>query len=202
LVESFAAECRMKIVRYPHPSLRLVARPLAAIDETVRAQAQQMLDLMVEHKGLALAATQVELPFRMIVMNVQAEGIQRDEIGVYFNPAIIERKGSVEGEEGCLSFPELFQKIRRAKTVRVQAYNLKGEIIDRVCNDLEARVWQHEIDHLDGILFIDKMGPIARLASRSSLRKFEHDFKKAQERGEIPPEADIKKTLEALAAAT
>jgi peptide deformylase len=192
----------MKIVRYPHPSLRHVARPLAAIDEKVRTQAQEMLDLMVEHKGLALAATQVELPFRMIVMNVQAEGIQRDEVGVYFNPVILERKGSVEGEEGCLSFPELFQKIRRAKTVRVQAYNLKGEIIDRVCNDLEARVWQHEIDHLDGILFIDKMGPIARLSSRSSLRKFEHDFKKAQERGEIPPEADIKKTLEALAAAT
>jgi peptide deformylase len=192
----------MKIVRYPHPSLRHVARPLAAIDEKVRTQAQQMLDLMVEHKGLALAATQVEIPFRMIVMNVQAEGIQRDEVGVYFNPVILERKGSIEGEEGCLSFPELFQKIRRAKTVRVQAYNLKGEIIDRVCNELEARVWQHEIDHLDGILFIDKMGPIARLSSRSSLRKFEHDFKKAQERGEIPPEAEIKRTLEALAATT
>jgi peptide deformylase len=190
----------MKIVRYPHPSLRHKASLLAAIDENVRTQAQQMLDLMVEHKGLALAATQVELPFRMIVMNVQAEGIQRDEIGVYFNPVILERKGSIEGEEGCLSFPDLFQKIRRAKTVRVQAYNLKGEIIDRVCNDLEARVWQHEIDHLDGILFIDKMGPIARLSSRSSLRKFEHDFKKAQERGEIPPEEDIKRTLEALAA--
>ena len=190
----------MKIVRYPHPSLRHAARPLAAIDEKVRTQAQEMLDLMVEHKGLALAATQVELPFRMIVMNVQAEGIQRDEVGVYFNPVILERKGSVEGEEGCLSFPELFQKIRRAKTVRVQAYNLKGEIIDRVCNDLEARVWLHEIDHLDGILFIDKMGPIARLSSRSSLRKFENDFKKAQARGEIPPEAEIKKTLEALAA--
>jgi len=190
----------MKIVRYPHPSLRHKASLLAAIDENVRTQAQQMLDLMVEHKGLALAATQVELPFRMIVMNVQAEGIQRDEIGVYFNPVILERKGSIEGEEGCLSFPELFQKIRRAKTVRVQAYNLKGEIIDRVCNDLEARVWQHEIDHLDGVLFIDKMGPIARLSSRNSLRKFEHDFKKAQERGEIPPEEDIKRTLEALAA--
>jgi peptide deformylase len=192
----------MKIVRYPHPSLRHVARPLAAIDEKVRTQAQEMLDLMVEHKGLALAATQVELPFRMIVMNVQAEGIQRDEVGVYFNPVILERKGTIEGEEGCLSFPELFQKIRRAKTVRVQAYNLKGEIVDRVCIDLEARVWQHEIDHLDGILFIDKMGPIARLSSRSSLRKLEREFKKAQERGEIPPEAEIKKTLETLAAMT
>jgi peptide deformylase len=192
----------MKIVRYPHPSLRVVARPLSAIDDKIRKQAEEMIALMLEHKGLALAGTQVELPHRMIVMNVQAEGIKREEEGVYFNPVILERKGSQEGDEGCLSFPELFQKIRRAKTVRVQAYNLKGELIDRVVQDLEARVWQHEIDHLDGILFIDKMGPIAKLSSRSTLKAFEREYKKAQERGEIPPEADIKKTLEALAAAT
>ena len=134
-------------------------------------------------------------------MNVRAEGIQREEEGVYINPVILERKGSIEGDEGCLSFPELFQKIRRAKTVHMQAYNLKGELLDRVCHDLEARVWQHEIDHLDGILFIDKMGTIAKLASRSTLKKFEHEYKKAQERGEIPPESEIKKSLEALAAA-
>jgi peptide deformylase len=190
----------MKIVRYPHPSLRHVARPLTAIDEKVRTQAREMLALMIEHKGLALAATQVELSFRMIVMNVQAEGIQREEEGVYLNPTILERKGSVEGDEGCLSFPELFQKVRRAKTAHVQAYNLKGELIDRLVHDLEARVWQHEIDHLDGILFIDKMGTIARLASRSTLKKFEREYKKAQERGEIPPEAEIKRTLEGQAA--
>jgi peptide deformylase len=190
----------MKIVRYPHPSLRVVARPLTAIDATIRKQAEEMLALMLEHKGLALAATQVELPYRMIVMNVQAEGIKREEEGVYFNPVILERKGTQEGDEGCLSFPELFQKIRRAKTVRVQAYDLKGELIDRVVHDLEARVWQHEIDHLDGILFIDKMGPIAKLSSRSTLKAFEREYKKAQERGEIPPEAEIKRTLEALAA--
>ncbi len=192
----------MKIVRYPHPSLRHVAQPLTAIDDKVRKQAEEMLALMLENKGLALAGPQVELPFRMIVMNVQAEGIKREEEGVYFNPVILERKGTQEGDEGCLSFPELFQKVRRAKTVRVQAYNLKGEMIDRVVHDLEARVWQHEIDHLDGILFIDKMGPIAKLSSRSTLKTFEREYKKAQERGEIPPEADIKKTLEALAAAT
>jgi peptide deformylase len=192
----------MKIVRYPHPSLRHVARPLTAIDDKIRKQAEEMIALMLEHKGLALAGPQVEIPFRMIVMNVQAEGIKREEAGVYFNPVVLERKGTQEGDEGCLSFPELFQKIRRAKTVRVQAYNLKGELIDRVVQDLEARVWQHEIDHLDGILFIDKMGPIAKLSSRSTLKAFEREYKKAQERGEIPPEADIKKTLEALAAAT
>jgi peptide deformylase len=192
----------MKIVRYPHPSLRQVARPLTAIEDTIRKQAAEMIALMHEHKGLALAATQVELPFRMIVMNVQAEGIKRAEEGVYFNPVILERKGTQEADEGCLSFPELFQKIRRAKTVRIQAYNLKGEMIDRVVNDLEARVWQHEIDHLDGILFIDKMGPIAKLASRSTLKNLEREYKKAQKRGEIPPEAEIKKTLEALAAST
>jgi peptide deformylase len=191
----------MKIVRYPHPSLRVVARPLAAIDEKVRSQAAEMLALMYEHRGLALAATQVELPFRMVVMNVKADPLDKEAEAVCINPVILERKGTQEGDEGCLSFPELFQRIRRAKTVHVQAYNLKGELIDKTVHDLEARVWQHEIDHLDGILFIDKMGPIAKLGSRSTLKKFEREFKKAQERGEIPPEAEIKKTLEALAAA-
>jgi peptide deformylase len=191
----------MKIVRYPHPSLRVVARPLAAIDEKVRSQAAEMLALMYEHRGLALAATQVELPFRMVVMNIKADPLDKEAEAVCINPVILERKGTQEGDEGCLSFPELFQRIRRAKTVHVQAYNLKGELIDKTVHDLEARVWQHEIDHLDGILFIDKMGPIAKLGSRSTLKKFEREFKKAQERGEIPPEAEIKKTLEALAAA-
>src|SRR5262249_4506899 len=102
---------RMKIVRYPHPSLRVVARPLAAIDEKVRSQAAEMLALMYEHRGLALAATQVELPFRMVVMNVKADPLDKEAETVCINPVILERKGTQEGDEGCLSFPELFQRI-------------------------------------------------------------------------------------------
>jgi len=169
----------MKIVQYPHPSLRHVAKQLRAIDKKVHVYAGQMLELMYEHRGLALAATQVELPFRMIVMNVSEDTEKRDPNDgvVAINPMILERKGSVEGDEGCLSFPGLYQKIRRAK---------------------EARVWQHEVDHLDGVLFIDKMGTIAKLGSRSALKAFERTYRRAQERGEIPPEAEIERLLKAL----
>src|SRR5262249_45970118 len=107
-----------------------------------------------------------------------------------------ERKGSVEGEEGCLSFPGLFQKVRRAKTICFQAYNLKGELVERATEgELEARVWQHEVDHLNGELFIDKMGAIAKLASRSSLKAFERDYRRGRERGDIPPDPEIEKLL-------
>src|SRR5579859_7889665 len=107
----------MKIVQYPHPSLRYVAKPLKAIDKKVQTYAAQMLELMYENKGLALAATQVELPFRMIVMNVAESTEERDpnNAQVVINPQILEKKGSIEGDEGCLSFPGLYQKIRRAK---------------------------------------------------------------------------------------
>jgi peptide deformylase len=185
----------MKIVQYPHPALRHPTRPLTAIDKQVNLDAGRMLELMYEHKGLGLAANQVFLPYRMVVLNSLGDPEQRDREEVLLNPVILERKGSMEGEEGCLSFPDLFQKIRRAKTVTVQAYNLKGEVIEKVISDLEARLWQHEVDHLDGILFIDKMGTIAKLSSRAALKEFERDFQRAQEKGEIPAMAELERIL-------
>src|SRR5207253_1525225 len=109
------------------------------------------LELMYAARGLGLAAPQVGLPYQMIVLNPSGEAEQREEEGVYVNPVVLDRKGSVEDEEGCLSFPGLFQKVRRAKTVKVQAYNLKGELIEAVVHDLPARLWQHEVDHLAGV---------------------------------------------------
>jgi peptide deformylase len=185
----------MKIVNYPHPSLRHAAKPLTAIDKRIHELAAQMLELMYEHHGLALAAPQVVLPYRLIVMNVSGSAEQREQEGVFINPVILERKRTIEENEGCLSFPGLFQKVRRAKHAKVQAYNLKGEVIEKSVSDLEARVWQHEIDHLDGTLFIDKMGPIAKLSSRSALHAFERDYRRAQEKGEIPPDEEIEKLL-------
>jgi peptide deformylase len=190
----------MKIVQYPHPSLRHPARPLTSIDEKVRRQAREMLDLMYEAKGLGLASNQVGLPFQLLVINAAADPSRKEEEQVFINPVILERKGSVEGEEGCLSFPKLFAKVRRAKTVKAHAYNLQGELVEVISTDLAARLLQHEVDHLHGILFIDKMGPIARLASRTALRDFERQYRRAQERGEIPPEGEIEKTLAALEA--
>jgi peptide deformylase len=196
----------MKIVQYPHPALRFESRPLTAIDRQVRLVAGEMLELMHKARGLGLAGNQVAWPFQMFVMNVVGEPGQPEQPHVLINPVVLERRGTVEGEEGCLSFPDLYQKVRRAKAVKVQAYDLEGKVFEVVTSDipsplaeLTSRVLQHEIDHLHGVLFIDKMGPIAKLASRTSLRQFEREFRRAQEKGEYPPDDEIAKQLRELA---
>lgn len=188
----------MKIVQYPHPALRHRARSLNMIDQKVVKIAEAMLELMYEAKGLGLAAPQVALPYQMFVMNILSDPQSKELERVYINPEIVDRKGSVEGEEGCLSFPGLYQKVRRAKSIVFRAYNLKGELVEVSAVDLEARVLQHETDHLLGVLFIDKMGPIGKLESRNTIKKFEHDYLKSQKKGEIPPDVEIEKTLKEL----
>ncbi len=190
----------MKIIHYPHPALRHPSRPLTSIDEKVRTQALQMLELMLAAKGLGLASNQVGLPYQLLVLNPNVDPDEPITETVYINPVILERKGTQEGEEGCLSFPELYGPVRRAKTIKARAYNLKGELMEMVWSDLKARVLQHEVDHLHGVLFIDKMGRIARWKERDRISEFERKFKRAQEKGEIPPEAELEKELTALAA--
>jgi len=188
----------MKIVHYPHPALRHPGRPVTTLDKKLRLQIGEMMDAMYEARGLGLAAPQVALPFQLLVMNITGDPKEKDCEEIYINPVIVEHKGTMDGEEGCLSFPGLFQKVRRFKTVTVQAYNIKGEPVEVVASDLAARAWQHEIDHLNGVLYIDKMGTIAKIASRSSVKQFERHFRRAQEKGEIPPDAEIEKYLKAL----
>lgn len=188
----------MKIVQYPHPALRCQAKQLTSIDKQVRLQIGEMFDLMYEAKGLGLAATQVALPFQFLVMNISGDANQKDKEQVFINPTLVERKGIMEGEEGCLSFPGLFQKVRRAKTVKIKAYNLEGQEVEVVASDLASRAWQHEIDHLNGVLFIDKLGVIGKMAARGALKELEEEFKKMQQGGELPPDIEIKALLDSL----
>jgi len=188
----------MKIVQYPHPALRCQAKQLTSIDKQVRLQIGEMFDLMYEAKGLGLAATQVALPFQFLVMNISGDANQKDKEQVFINPTLVERKGIMEGEEGCLSFPGLFQKVRRAKTVKIKAYNLEGQEVEVIASDLASRAWQHEIDHLNGVLFIDKLGVIGKMAARGALKELEEEFKKMQQRGELPPDIEIKALLDSL----
>jgi peptide deformylase len=176
----------MKIVKYPHPALRGPVPPVTAIDKTVHLAAGEMLELMYTHEGLGLAAPQVALGFQLLVMNFEGDPERKDMEYVAINPVIVDSKGTLNDREGCLSFPGLYQNVRRAKTVKVQAYNLKGELYEMTCNDLVARVWQHEIDHLNGVLFIDKMSPLGKLGSKRDLEKFIADFEQAKKKGEYP----------------
>ena len=192
----------MKIVRYPHPALRYKSEPLKSIDAQVRKHAEEMLALMYGARGLGLAANQVAWPFQLFVMNATANPEMADQQRILINPVILERKGTIEGEEGCLSFPDLYQKVRRAKTIKLQAYDLEGKVVEVVTSDLpqeladlSSRVLQHELDHLHGVLYIDKMGPLGKLSARGTLREFERDFRKAQEKGEYPSDAEIERQL-------
>lgn len=191
-------ETAMKIVHYPHPALRHAGRPVTTIDKELQLNIGHMKELMYEAKGLALAAPQVALPFQLLVMNITGDAGQPDREEVFLNPRIVERKGVQQGDEGCLSFPGLYQDVRRAKTIKVQAYDLKGQLVERTISDLEARAWQHEIDHLNGVLFIDMMGPLAKLGARKSIKKFEQEFRIAQQKGEIPENLEIERVLAAI----
>src|SRR5947208_2217282 len=189
-----------KIVHYPHPALRHKSLPVMAIDKELHLQIGEMKELMYLAKGLGLAAPQVALPFQLLVMNVTGDPKKPECEEVFLNPQIVEKKGVMDDEEGCLSFPGLYQDVRRAQSIKIRAYNLKGELVEKIISDLEARAWQHEIDHLNGVLFIDMMGPLAKIAARSSVKNFEKAFRDAQAKGEIPPNVEIEKLLAAIEA--
>lgn len=177
----------MRIVNYPHPALRQKAEPVTAINKEINLLVGNMLELMYRHEGLGLAAPQVACPLRVLVMNFAGDPKDREHEYVAINPVIVETsKQIIDDREGCLSFPDLFAKVRRAKKVKVQAYNLKGELYEMTCEEMPARVWQHEVDHLEGALFIDKMGMIGRMNSKKYLEMFDREFQEAKQNGEYP----------------
>jgi peptide deformylase len=183
----------LKIVNYPHPALRLKAKPVANIDKDLRLTAGRMLEMMHEREGLGLAAPQVALDVQLIVMEFPGpeEGSPGTEV-VAINPVITATKGKLKDREGCLSFPGLYQDILRFKNVTVKYYDLDGQLQEMKSTDLHARLWQHEIDHLNGVLFIDKMGPLARYGSRNDIAKFLKDFEDDVRDGKLPPGTEPK----------
>ena len=191
----------MQILKYPHPTLRHKSKPLRRVDGELKTMIRQMFELMYEHNGIGLAANQVDLPYRMLVINVTADPTAKDEEFVFINPVITERKGSAEDREGCLSFPEMFAPVKRSEKITVSAYSLNGEELSYELDGLYARSVQHETDHLDGILFIDRLSPANRLAVKEDLAVLERAFDAHRQRGRIPDDAQIAARLAELEAA-
>ena len=189
----------LKIVQYPHPALRFKANPVTSIDKEFHLRIGRMFELMYEAKGLGLAANQVAIPHQFLVLNITGDPSQKELEEVFINPVIVERKGTVDDSEGCLSFPGLYQRVRRAKSVKVQAYNIKGEAVEIEATGLASRAWQHEIDHLNGVLFVDKMSLVSRIASKTSLGEMESEFRLAQKNGEVPKDMELGQLLDSLA---
>jgi peptide deformylase len=167
----------LKIIYYPDPRLKKVSKPVETIDPSHRELATRMLELMREHRGVGLAAPQVGLNLRMFVMN--HTGDPKDD-RVYINPQLTEAESSEENEEGCLSLPEINAQIVRDKTMRMLAVDLDGNSIDQKETGYIARIWQHEFDHLNGTLIIDRMGAVAKMAAKKKLRELEEKYEAAQ----------------------
>ncbi len=151
----------LRIVPYPHPTLRYVSKPVKRVDTELRATVQRMIELMYEARGVGLAANQVDLPLRLFVCNLAGKPDDGEE-QVFINPVLQRPKGTAEAEEGCLSLPGVYADVTRPERIRLHAYNLQGEEIDTELSGFAARVVQHEVDHLNGVLFIDRLHPSAR----------------------------------------
>ncbi len=175
----------LDIVIYPHPTLRHVSKPLTKVDRQVRDWAAEMLELMYEYEGIGLAANQVDLPYRMFVINVTGDADQLEHERVFLNPVLSKGKGQETMSEGCLSLPEIRGPMIRNSAIRVQAYDLAGNEIDETVDGMLARVIQHETDHLDGILFFDKMTPTERAEIDDDLYELEIDWESRQKTGDV-----------------
>ncbi|MCU0873101.1 MAG: peptide deformylase [Pirellulaceae bacterium] len=175
----------LKVVPYPHLTLRHKSKPVRRVDSELVRMVREMFTLMYASNGIGLAANQVDLPLRLFIVNLSAKAGEGEEL-VFINPVLSKPKGNEESEEGCLSFPELYGPVTRPKQITVQAYNLQGEEIRASLNGMLARVVQHEYDHLDGVLFVDRMSPTARAQVQPALNEFELSFRALRQTGAFP----------------
>jgi peptide deformylase len=165
---------KLRIIHYPDPRLRRVCAPVTRFDEQLASLAQRMSELMETGKGVGLAAAQAGVNQRVILVNTTG---RPEDTQAYVNPVLRDLRGSLEAEEGCLSLPDINVQVRRAQHCHVTAQDLAGRPVSLEVAELEARVFQHEIDHLNGVLIIDRMGPGDRIATRKTLRALEDQFK-------------------------
>lgn len=187
----------LKIIQYPHPTLRRVSKPLKRVDLELRDIIKRMFELMYEAKGVGLAANQVDLPYRFFVANLKGAPDASEEM-VFINPVLSKQKGNAEAEEGCLSLPGLYADVRRPERVTIDAYDLTGQPLHIDADDLLARVVQHETDHLDGKLFIDRLSETVQLDVRGVVQEFEIQFQSQRERGEMPSDEEIRRRWDEL----
>jgi len=168
---------KLQILYYPDQILRCKCLAVTQINDQIRQVVCRMIELMHEARGVGLAAPQVGLNWRMFVANPTNEP---DKDYVFINP-VLSKPGKVSAahEEGCLSIPGVYGQITRPVSITIEAMNESGESVQMTADDIAARVWQHETDHLDGVLIIDKMTPMDKMANKRLLRDLEEIAKQA-----------------------
>jgi peptide deformylase len=158
----------LNILEYPDQRLRTVAKPVERHDQALVALADDMLETMYAANGIGLAATQVDRHVRLLVLDVSET---RDEPRVYVNPVITARDGQQVCEEGCLSVPGVFAEVQRAEKITVEAQDREGRAFQEQAEGLHSVCLQHEMDHLEGRLFVDYLSPLKRQMVRKKLTK-------------------------------
>lgn len=158
----------LPILRYPDPRLHTVAKPVASVDAGTRKLAADMLETMYEAPGIGLAATQVNVHQRVLVLDVSED---KSQPMVFINPEILWREGECVGEEGCLSVPGIYETVKRSERVKVRALNADGDPFEIEADGLLAVCLQHEIDHLDGKVFVEYLSNLKLNRIKAKLAK-------------------------------
>jgi peptide deformylase len=163
----------LKIILYPDPRLRKMSKPVTEFGPELALLAAKMLELMRTGQGVGLAAPQVGKNIRLFVMN--ATGKPEDD-RVIVNPVLTDADGEETAEEGCLSIPDVKTDVLRVKSLKLTAQDVNGKKFEDIQTGYAARVWQHEIDHLNGILILDRMGALAKMSHRKKLKELEEKY--------------------------
>jgi peptide deformylase len=159
---------QLLILEYPDPRLKKVASPVTAFTPEIEKLVRDMAETMYAAPGVGLAATQVDVHKRVIVIDISDA---RDQLQVFINPELVAAEGEAECEEGCLSVPGYYDKVTRAARVTVRAQNARGEPFELTTDGLLAVCIQHEMDHLEGKVFVEKLSPLKRARLLARLRK-------------------------------
>ena len=159
---------KLEILSFPDQRLRTRAKPVETFGPALEKLVQDMKETMYEENGIGLAATQVDVHQQVLVLDVSDS---RDQFRVYINPRIVEKTGTQTCEEGCLSVPGVYAEVQRGEKIRVSAHGTDGKVFEEELDGLHAVCLQHEMDHLQGILFVDYLSPLKRQLVRKKLEK-------------------------------
>ncbi|MFA5424200.1 MAG: peptide deformylase [Phycisphaerae bacterium] len=159
---------KCKMTRYPEEVLAGRAKPVEQIDENIRRLVEKMTDLMIEYKGVGFAAPQAGVGLRLFIISLDGS---REKVRVFINPTVTTQGNLVTNEEGCLSIPQVYTRIKRYSQATVTATDLDGQKFTEQADGLYARALQHEYDHIEGVTIADRMGSAARIAHRRQLKK-------------------------------
>jgi peptide deformylase len=158
----------LPILHYPDPRLHTKAKPVVAVDDRIRKLAANMAETMYAAPGVGLAATQVDQHLRLIVIDVSED---KSELLTLINPELLEKTGQCESDEGCLSVPGIYEPIKRAERIKVRALDLQGHAFEREADGLLAICIQHEMDHLEGKVFVEYLSRLKQARIRTKLQK-------------------------------